>query len=616
MLVVLVKEPLMGNLLASKYQIIRVLGQGGMGTVYEANHVQIGKRVAIKCLDRKFAQDEGIVTRFFREAQAAASIGHRGIIDIYDIGVGDDGTPFLVMEYLQGESLGAAIKRLKVLSVAECSYIICQVLSALEAAHSKGIVHRDLKPDNIFLLDSAQWPPDIKLLDFGIARVVDQQQPEQRLTVTGSLLGTPFFMAPEQIQSFKDADSRADLWAIGVILYLGVTGKVPFSGGSYYEVFKNILAADLLSPAVHRPDLPQMFCDVVLKSLQRERTVRFSSAAEMLLALTPFIERDSMPRLSLPPMLAGSRSARWRDDSGTLVDPSGDEPIGCGPALPQEVSDPPPPPNVPNPGFPSSTGGPPLRAISEASLSPRAFGSMAPPRSRSTLVVGSALAAVLLLSIIGVTYFFAARDEVTAPTAPAADSVAPLTSEAAASDPDYEVVTISLSGVPDDAKVWLDGAEVDGTSLRIRRSQVLRQIEVRIPGRAEWKRMITPDQDRHYSVEISPLVDQAATSSASPEIGEPPHRAGLDKSPSTASASSVIMESQREERHSTKVEVSVSEDEGKLHREPTREDHGTDPPDHATADPAFPSSPTPEPAPVTKRRTGSRRPWAGEFSLE
>ena len=207
-----------GSVLNNKYRLIRLLGKGGMGAVYLGQHIIIGKSVAVKFLHAEFAAKKEVVKRFYREAQAAAAIGHDNIIDVLDVGISDTGEPYLVMEYLEGESLAALIQRKGVLDLSCACGIMEPVLQALFAAHSKGIVHRDLKPENIFLAHRPGGVPKIKLIDFGISKVT-QAGSGEKLTQTGSVMGTPAYMSPEQARGSSDLDHRADIYSTGVILY-------------------------------------------------------------------------------------------------------------------------------------------------------------------------------------------------------------------------------------------------------------------------------------------------------------------------------------------------------------------------------------------------------------
>jgi serine/threonine-protein kinase len=219
-------DPLVGSVLADRYEILRRIGEGGMGAVYEARHTVIGKRVAVKVLLEKFLEKPELVARLLQEARLASSIGHENIVDVTDFGTTADGRGFVVMEFLEGESLAQLVIRDAPLPVERSLRIARQVASALGAAHDKGIVHRDVKPENVYLVRRAD-ADYVKVVDFGVSKAVHTREegPEwQRLTRTGMVLGTPLYMSPEQARGGEDIDARADIWAVGVLLYECLTG--------------------------------------------------------------------------------------------------------------------------------------------------------------------------------------------------------------------------------------------------------------------------------------------------------------------------------------------------------------------------------------------------------
>lgn len=298
-----------GDRLAEKYRLTKLMGEGGMGVVYEAEHEELGKRVAIKFLHSELARDEAGASRFKREARAAAATGHRSIVDIYDIGTADDGSIFLVMELLRGESMGQLLSRKGTLDVSTAAYILAEVLSALHDAHEAGIVHRDIKPDNIFLVRTGKALPDIKLLDFGASQMVDPAHPEERLTKSGIMLGTPYYMAPEQASGDKGIDRTADVYAVGVVLYEALTGVVPFKADNVLALIRRILDAPLVGPRDINPDIPEALEAVIIKAMARNCDDRYATASEMLSALLDFLDETTVSRISIPEELASTASA-------------------------------------------------------------------------------------------------------------------------------------------------------------------------------------------------------------------------------------------------------------------------------------------------------------------
>ena len=295
------------------YRLVRKIGEGGMGAVYEAVHTGIKtKRAAVKVLHARFTDHTEAIARFEREAEAAASVNHEGIIDIYDRGLSRDGAPYIVMEYLDGRPLSLELKpgpdptsvgSLKTLDQDLTIYIACNVLSALAAVHRVGIVHRDLKPDNIFLISTGSDLPRVKLVDFGIARMVEvgDGTSDFTLTRTGAIMGTPYYMSPEQAFGFKDrVDSRADLWSLGVILYLCTTGRYPFDGENYNQLVARIVSDFMpAEPRVLEPEVDRALQHVILRAMCKDLDERYASAEEMLEDLRPLASATTLSTLGL-----------------------------------------------------------------------------------------------------------------------------------------------------------------------------------------------------------------------------------------------------------------------------------------------------------------------------
>src|SRR6188474_431046 len=276
-----------GEIIDGKYRIVRLLGEGGMGAVYEGENTRIHRRVAIKVLHAGVATNADAVQRFEREAQAAGRIGSEHIVEVLDLGNLASGDRYMVMEFMDGDSLGGRIKTKGRLSPAELYPIAHQLLAALDAAHSAGIIHRDLKPDNVYLLKSRGGKADfVKLLDFGISKF-NQLSGDSgfSMTRTGAVMGTPYYMAPEQAKGARDLDHRVDLYAAGVILYEAITGEVPFNADTFNELlFKIVLeAAKPVEQVV--PNIDPNFAAIVNKSMAREPAARFQNAREFQQAL-------------------------------------------------------------------------------------------------------------------------------------------------------------------------------------------------------------------------------------------------------------------------------------------------------------------------------------------
>ena len=283
-------ESRIGQVIADKYRIVRLLGRGGMGEVYEAQHVVVGRRFALKFLHPHLARGRDSLSRFLREARAAGALDSEHIAAVLDFDTAADGSPFLVMEYLAGESLAAVLKREGPLPVSRAIAILVQVCSGLDVAHRAGIVHRDLKPDNLFVTRRANGAELIKLLDFGIAKLVDSGS-DGALTSSGAILGTPFYMAPEQARGEKSVDFRADIHALGVIAYELLSGKKPHLGENYNAILAHILTQPVTPLSMLRTGLEPGLVAVIERALSREPARRQSSMAELGHELSPFAGR-------------------------------------------------------------------------------------------------------------------------------------------------------------------------------------------------------------------------------------------------------------------------------------------------------------------------------------
>ena len=280
--------PPVSGLVAGKYELVKLIGRGGMGSVWEGRHTSLGKRVAIKFIEAEYANSNEARSRFDNEARAAASLQSKHAIEIYDHGVTETGRPYIVMELLLGEPLDKRIDRLGRLSLPDTARILQQVCRALQRAHDAGIIHRDLKPENIFLVRAHEEDDEIaKVLDFGIAKI--QPPPGQRpgqqgvssSTKTGAVLGTPYYMSPEQARGLRNVDHRTDLWSLGVIAYKCITGVLPFEGESVGDLLVKICTSPLPVPSQLYPGIPVTFDAWFFRALDREPMRRFGSAQEL-----------------------------------------------------------------------------------------------------------------------------------------------------------------------------------------------------------------------------------------------------------------------------------------------------------------------------------------------
>jgi serine/threonine-protein kinase len=276
-----------GDIIDGKYRIVRLLGEGGMGAVYEGENTRIHRKVAIKVLHSGVAEQGEAVARFEREAQAAGRIGSEHIVEVLDLGTLASGDRYLVMEYLDGEGLGGRIKDRGRLTPAELCPIAHQLMEGLAAAHGAGIIHRDLKPDNVFLLRNRGGTQDfVKLLDFGISKF-NQLSGDSgfSMTRTGAVMGTPYYMAPEQAKGSREMDHRVDLYAAGVILYEALTGQVPFNADTFNELLFKIVLEEPRPLEQVDPSIDAGFAAIVSKAMARDPAHRFQTAKELQEAL-------------------------------------------------------------------------------------------------------------------------------------------------------------------------------------------------------------------------------------------------------------------------------------------------------------------------------------------
>jgi hypothetical protein len=270
-----------------RYEIVRVRGRGGMGTVYEALHTSLRKKVAIKVLNPELVWNEEARHRFVREGELAARIQHDNVVDVHDVGALDE-LPYLVMEYLEGEDLGALLSREGRLSVARTIDIVLPIIAGLGAGHALGIVHRDLKPQNIFLSRRADGEIVPKALDFGVSKLLEEQDHGTRLTRTGMVCGTVHYMSPEQARGVIPITAASDQYALGDILYECLTGHQPYPGDRVLQILSRVGRGDFVPPRQVAPDLDPELEAVVLRAMAYEPADRFPSLTALGRALLPF----------------------------------------------------------------------------------------------------------------------------------------------------------------------------------------------------------------------------------------------------------------------------------------------------------------------------------------
>jgi len=385
-----------GDVLAKKYRLEKLVGEGGTGVVVSAQHLQLEQRVAIKFLRTALASDE-IRARFEREAHAIGQIESEHVVLVLDVGELEDHCPYMVMEYLDGRDLARVLKEDGPLAVEDAVDCMLQVCEALAEAHDQGIVHRDLKPANLFLTRKDDGSPHVKVVDFGISKIVDTKLPagdKKEMTNAFTVLGSPRYMAPEQLRNSKDVDSRADLWSVGAVLFQLVTGKHAFDAESNVLASISVLSKEprkLCADASHAP--PELEA-VVSRCLTKERHARFQSARELAAALRPFASERARDALAVQEEAKAAPSLEIALSVSSIV-PTPVDPMrpGGGPLTPRI------PPAAPTPQVPLAApssapvvlsapsvpgSGPAFASSSSPSISssPMLGGPMAPPSQR------------------------------------------------------------------------------------------------------------------------------------------------------------------------------------------------------------------------------------------
>ncbi len=344
-----------GDILAGKYRVEKVLGEGAMGVVVAAMHVHLGERVALKFLKPEHSGSSEVAARFLREAQSAVRIKGEHVARVSDVGTLETGAPYMVMEYLTGSDLGVLLEKRGKLEIAQAVDCVIQACSALAEAHALGIVHRDLKPANLFLTTRADGSALVKVLDFGVAKLLNSDPTKPPLTANGAVIGSPLYMSPEQLLGKKSIDARSDVWQLGVILYELITGLCPFDGRTMAEIMIAIGVHPPKPLRQVRPDAPPELEALISKTLEKDVANRLPDVAALAEGLLPFattrraqvavehivtLLRGPGAAANLPPMRAPMQSgANFLMDARTSSlphQPSASQPAGT----PHEGSNP------------------------------------------------------------------------------------------------------------------------------------------------------------------------------------------------------------------------------------------------------------------------------------
>jgi serine/threonine protein kinase len=471
-----------GARIAERYELIKQIGEGGMGAVWNARHLALDAPVAIKFVRVDGSDPDRFHARFAREAKLAASVRHRNVVSITDYGRLPDGSAFMVMDYLEGEALSRYLRVRP--PAAEMVYLVELTTRGLVAVHDAGIVHRDLKPENIFLVRDATgvYP---KLIDFGISKHM-RPEGERRSAVTttdGAIVGTPAYMSPEQARGLTDLDQRTDIYSMGVILYEGLAGFLPYDSPYVGDLILAIVMGGAKTLHEIRPDLDTRLCDVVTKAMSPDPANRYQSARELLQALSVVAPiSDEMLRSDRPPSNVSGRLAV--------------------PFVPRSV------PGAPATALESGPSGALVLADGEMDMATGTDVAPVPWPSRRVIVIGAVLAVALAILSAGVWLGVQrARDRRAAATPPSAPAHVVQPAPAAAADS----IGLELFGLPQNARVTLDDRVVMGSRFHLAKDDLTHTIRATAEGFEPWLHTFTATRDLRVDVSMKALPQVAPT---------------------------------------------------------------------------------------------------------
>ncbi len=487
-----------GQRVAGRYEVLRLLGEGGMGAVYEALHAELGRRVAVKVLRPEFSADRVAVERFRAEARTASELRHRNVVEVTDFG-DDGGRLYLVMELLEGESLQALLDRVGPLDAGVAQKLVDPVLSALAWAHARAVVHRDVKPDNVFLARiPGESEPVAKLLDFGIAR--SARADGVKLTQTGVMLGTPAYMAPEQAWNSAPLTPSADQWSAAAMLYEMLSGRIPHQCDALSELVARRVSQEPDDLATLRPSLPPRLCAVVMRALSREVSARFPSIEAFAEALRDTASDAVAPSLVTAPPITAPPRAPGLDATAEAPLAPVDPPVAEPPAEPPREETP-----DARPRDPIARDPPPEREQPPA------------PAWRRYVAVGVAIAVVAAMA------FALRRTE-----SPRAQTAVP---SRATRDASIDEVVFTVHVTPASARITVDGAYVGVGHAAVRRPRSGQRHDLRVeaPGFAPHIDVLRADTDQTLTLQLT-----ADTPSAPPALDVTPQTRRVNTQPAAA----------------------------------------------------------------------------------
>ena len=502
-----------GRILEGKYEVGPMIAEGGMGVVYEGKHLALGQRLAIKFLMRNMVKSPALLARFQNEARMAASLGHRNIVEIIDMGSTNEKIPFIVMEYLEGHDLAEVLMARTRLPAELAVDFTMQILGALRAVHEKGIIHRDLKPENVFIVEETGGEFTLKIVDFGVSRL---DRPTARkgmkLTQTGSVFGTPRYMAPEQARGDREIDHRVDLYATGVILYEMITGAVPFDREEYNALIIAITTEEPVHVNSHGVQIPAGLDDIVMRALVKDPDMRFANVEEFMQVLSPFRSEQpssieiSVPTPPSPPIMKAAPAGEDPEDGATSS--SVQEAVTVRPGSMQS-----PAPGDPATGSSSDSServpdtdrtAPGWEGLSGAHRKPR--------RSRALWVILSVcIVLVVAAGAAGAALYMkerAARSEQAAKEEAPVDAPVEAPVETPVETPPTSF-TLDLEGLPEGAEVYVDGLLHPERPVLVARSDGPSEVRIAAPGHEDWERKLAISADLSVPVEMTALPPPA-----------------------------------------------------------------------------------------------------------
>jgi serine/threonine-protein kinase len=470
--------PRPGEVLAGKFQVESVLGVGGMGGVFAARDLQLHRRVAVKVMLPHLTENPEFASRFLREAKAASGLESEHVARVFDVGHFADGSPYMVMELLEGKDLDDLVRARGPLPIPEAVRYVLEACDAIAEAHRRGVVHRDLKPSNLFLAEQPGHAPMIKVLDFGISKSTKLDGgggggpgEQQTLTATDSTLGSPHYMSPEQLRSAKKVDLRTDIWSLGVILHKLLTGHLAFESDSIGAHLAMIVADPPTPLRQRRPDAPVALENVILRCLQKDLLVRFQNIGQLVVALAPFAPADAAGLVDRIVSLVG------REASTAPLPPFDSARATLSPNTPAPMID-------------------PNDAATIAGWTP---GDRRKP-ARGGLVV-ALVGGVIVLAVgagVGAQQLLGGR----APVVASAPAAVPPPAATASAAPLSAEITVKLEVEPRDAVVELDGAPVRDNPLRLPRGERVHKLVVHAPGYAAEARDLGAQEDAAIAIAL------------------------------------------------------------------------------------------------------------------